>query len=146
MSPNRVTVQEAAKILGVTEHAVRQRLYRRTLESEKDGDGRVFVLLEQDARESPEETHDRDTTEMVEMLADQVRYLREQLNRAEDRDRENRRIIAALTQRIPAIEAPEESPSEPRDGRETVSEGPVEGDLPPEREKPVSWWRKLFPR
>jgi hypothetical protein len=35
-----------------------------------------------------------------------IATLREQLAQVNERDRENRRIIAALTQRIPAIEAP----------------------------------------
>ena len=47
-----------------------------------------------------------------------IAALREQLAQANERDRENRRIIAALTARIPAIEAPQEareSPETPSD-------------------------------
>ena len=65
-------------------------------------------------------------------------YLREQLDQAHERDRENRRIIAALTTRIPAIEAPESpeprpdrsSPPDPGEGQEAASEQP--------------WWRRWF--
>src|ERR687889_403540 len=48
---------------------------------------------------------------LVEELRDQVGYLREQLRREQDAHAEARRIIAALTARIPAHEAP----SEPRE-------------------------------
>jgi len=46
--------------------------------------------------------------------------LERQLEEAADRDRENRRIIAALTSRIPAIEAPQEA----SEAAETVEEQP----------------------
>jgi hypothetical protein len=54
---------------------------------------------------------------LVEELRDQVGYLREQLRREQDAHAEARRIIAALTARIPEHEAP----SEPR---EAPSEAP----------------------
>jgi predicted ArsR family transcriptional regulator len=140
VSLDRVTVQEAARILGISEHAVRQRLYRGTLDSEKDPeDGGVFVLLDRDPGESHEGDSPRDTAEMVEMLLDQVRYLREQLNRADERDRENRRIVAALTQRIPELEAP----AEPREAPQTISEPRPDTQGPPEEER-RSWWRRFF--
>jgi hypothetical protein len=41
-----------------------------------------------------------------------IESLERQLEQANERDRENRRIIAALTSRIPEIEAPREAPSE----------------------------------
>ncbi len=57
--------------------------------------------------------------------------------------REHRRIIAALTQRIPQLEAPQE----PRDAPETASEdvGGTEtpaGDTGEPRRS--SWWRRFF--
>ena len=74
------------------------------------------------------------------------------MQQANERDRENRRIIAALTQRIPEIEAPTqgtppEPPGEPtsatpqpgRVGPQTEVEGPsgAEGAQRP-------WWRRIF--
>jgi hypothetical protein len=55
-------------------------------------------------------------------MASEIDHLRKQLEEAHSANRENRRIIAALTQRIPEIEPPRESPPEARDGRETASE------------------------
>jgi hypothetical protein len=52
---------------------------------------------------------------------------------------ELRRIIAALTTRIPELEAP----PEPRDAPVTPSEDSGKGETPPDTEK-HSWWRRLF--
>jgi hypothetical protein len=53
-----------------------------------------------------------------------IAALREQLAQANERDRENRRIIAALTSRIPAIEAPE-APQGPEPGDQGEDRGNV---------------------
>jgi hypothetical protein len=72
-----------------------------------------------------------------------IESLERQLEQANERDRENRRIIAALTQRIPAIEAPPEAPESP----ETPSEPYPSTAAPPEPETPAEprpWWRRMF--
>jgi excisionase family DNA binding protein len=43
---DRITVQEAARRLGVKDDAIRKRIQRGTLDHEKDPDGRVFVYLD----------------------------------------------------------------------------------------------------
>ena len=86
------------------------------------------------------------TPESFEKQQETIAALREQLAQANERDRENRRIIAALTSRIPAIEAPQE----PRESSETGAEKPETAQprsdaLAPER--PVEgrpWWRRVF--
>ena len=148
----RTTVAEAAEILGISAEAVRGRIRRGTLPVEREG-GTVYVLLD-------ESKPGRTTTDQSRTTADQptdrtdllIAALREQLAQANERDRENRRIIAALTQRIPAIEAPAEaSPGEPPPGAPTeATEQP--GRMEPQRavEEPqevgerVSWWRRIF--
>ncbi len=79
---------------------------------------------------------------MVEALREQNRILEEQLREANESNRENRRIIAGLTQRIPQLEAPRE----PRDGHETASEDMSQGVAPEREEEPErpSWWRRWF--
>ena len=64
------------------------------------------------AQDTTEDAY-RDTSRdaLLEAKDETIAALREQLEQANERDRENRRIIAALTSRIPAIEAPQE-PSE----------------------------------
>jgi hypothetical protein len=47
-SGNRVSVYEAAEVMGVTVDAIRKRISRRTIPHERDEDGRVWVLLDAD--------------------------------------------------------------------------------------------------
>jgi hypothetical protein len=142
----RYTVDQAADMLGISSGAVRSRLSRATLQSVREG-GTVYVLLPDDMLRDA----DRDATDtqagMPSSLFDQmqgrIESLERQLEQANERDRENRRIIAALTSRIPAIEAS----SDERESPETV-----EGE--PERAEPRSaaagvqegaqrpWWRR----
>ena len=69
---------------------------------------------------------------LVEELCDRVRFLENQLQQANERDRENRRIVVALTSRIPELEAAQERPEAP----ETVEEKP-EGSRSPGPRPPV---------
>ncbi len=143
----RVSVKEEAVLLGTTEHATRQRLHRGTLKAEKDERGSVTVLVPEslvvypgDARVSPEESGSYSA--LVEALREQIRILEEQLREANESNRENRRIIAGLTQRIPQLEAPRE----PRDAHETASDDASMGVAPEREEEPErpSWWRRWF--
>lgn len=143
---DRVTVADAARIMGLSAEAVRMRIKRGTIASEKI-DGTVFVLLESDpTRPNPERTEDQtqertseqtpDQTDLVDALRSEVEFLREELkSREEIRAEENRRkdtIIAQLTQRIPELEAPGEKQS----GSETVSEDAVKEHVPSEPQEP----------
>jgi chromosome segregation ATPase len=95
------------------------RIKRKTLRSERQG-GRVFVLL---GRTQPtEQTTDRpdEPNALISQMQGRIDSLERQLSEANERDRENRRIIAGLTSRIPAIEAPQEPPED----AETVEEAP----------------------
>lgn len=149
--PSKVTVDEAARVLGITTGAVRNRLSRGTLESVKKN-GTVFVLLPpemlRDVTDIPRDANDtphdmlRNIDAIMAAKDETIRTLREQLDRAEERDRENRRIIAGLVQRIPAIESPD-TPSEQRESPETAPEEAGKGKQPPDEEyRP--WWRRFF--
>ena len=132
--PLRLTVPEAAGVLGVTVDAIRGRIRRGTLDSERES-GTVYVWVdraETDRRE-PSATvggQSDDQSELVEALRDQVNYLREQLEeerrvRTEERRRQDT-IIAQLMQRIPEIEAPREpsGATEPPGGPSEATEQP----------------------
>jgi hypothetical protein len=116
----RVTVPDAAAALGITVEAVRGRIKRGKLGYVKDG-GTVYVLLPIDQTRPDKTSHqpdnDRitDQSKLIEVLEAQVEDLRARLDRAEEANRENRRLLAAAFERIPALEAP----SEPRDEPET---------------------------
>ena len=135
----RYTVREASELLRISQHATRQRIRRNTLESLKDTNGRVYVLLDRDPEPSGEAS-DKASGERSDV--DLVQMLREQLAEAHAANRENRRIIAALTQRIPEIEAPRET----RDSSETPSDGEAGTGTPAsDTDQPRrSWWRRFF--
>ena len=92
---------------------------RGTLRSEKWEDGRVCVWVNVNPDGDPNGVHPQGEVdpywELIDELHDRVRSL-------EEANRENRRIIAALTQRIPALEAPSEPPGGPENAREVPEE------------------------
>ncbi len=143
-SNRRLTVHEAAARLGMTEAAVRGRIKRGTLRSYREARA-VYVILEGDAPPSNRDEPDGSTPDQSELVA----VLREQLDLEREANRENRRIIAALTSRIPQLEAPPQAPR----GAETVEEAP-EGSEPRSATGGAQeaargtetrpWWRRVF--
>jgi len=156
----RLTVAQAAGLLGITEGAVRSRIKRGTLPTAKEG-GTVFVLLgggTSEANQSPNAGEPTDQSGLVvAQLLDRVASLERQLERRGDETERLHQIIAGLAQAnaeqartIRAIEAPatqEESPedavtveeeperAEPRSGAPGAQEG---------AQRP--WWRRMFGR
>jgi predicted transcriptional regulator len=143
--PKHYTVSEAARVLGITEAAVRARINRGKLESEKV-ENTVYVRLDSDT--TPVNTGDQ--TALVEALRDQVGMLKQQLNTEQAASAELRRIIAALTSRIPELEAPRQEPPE------ATTEATTEGTEQPVRVESQAtveqaqegarrpWWRRVF--
>jgi hypothetical protein len=138
----RTTVAEAAEVLGISAEAVRGRIRRGTIPVVREG-GAVYVLLDQAAdyrttadqsRTTGDQPGDR-TDMLIAELQDRVRSL-------EDANRENRRIIAALTSRIPALEAPPEAPQSPEPGEEEQGRGTVPTEPQASTSRP--WWRRLL--
>jgi excisionase family DNA binding protein len=133
---NRVTVQEAARLLGISEGAIRARIHRGSLETEREG-GTVYVRLDADDTSNQR----TEQSELVQTLREYNTSLERQLNAERQASAELRRIIAALTQRIPPqLEAPSERP-------ETATEGTDRGTVskePREPAEPRSWWSRVF--
>src|SRR5919107_1261373 len=141
MTGRWVDVGEAAQELGISTDAVRKRVARGSLRSDREN-GSVRVWLDDGGTEAGREAQ-VDSEVLVESLRDQVGYLRSQLDIRTEELREHRRIIAALTQRIPEIEAP----SEPRESPETVEGEPQRTEPRPERVEAQEgaqrpWWRR----
>ena len=163
----RLTVPEAATVLGVTVDAVRGRIRRGTLPSEHDEHGKVYVWIDSPGADGPgpsETVYDQseasrswsvEQSELVESLLEQVAYMREQL--AEEREARRRAdtIMAQLSQAnaerartIRALEGPRDEPQAPEtpaEGTERVEEAAP--DRGAEREESVerrSWWRRFF--
>ncbi len=139
--PKHYTVSEAARVLGITEAAVRARINRGKLESEKV-ENTVYVRLDSDT--TPVNAGDQ--TALVEALRDQVGMLKHQLNTEQAASAELRRIIAALTSRIPELEAPRQEPPEATtEGTEQpvrVESQAAVGQAQEGAERP--WWRRMF--
>ena len=121
-------LKEAAKTLGVSSEAVRKRVRRGTLASEKQEDGRVLVWVDAGSDDGYDRGSDggydervgRGYDELLEEVRDRVRSLEKQLDEEKEANRENRRIIAGLVQRVPELEPPPEPPESP----ESASEEP----------------------
>ena len=137
----RVTVAEAANILGLSAEAVRSRLQRGTLQGTKV-DGTVYVLLDTDqtrpntdesAAQTSAQTHlDGDQTEFIASLQGQIEWLRREVERKDT-------LLMTLMQRIPELESASEAPESP----ETPSDGPGSSPIPPNQEK-RSFLRRFF--
>jgi flagellar motility protein MotE (MotC chaperone) len=142
-------VTEAAAALGVTMDAVRSRIKRGTIAHERKG-GRVYVLLGADEaalghEQETDQVGDQGARETEVRTAELIATLREQLAAERQAHAESRRIIAGLVERIPAIEAPTETP----EASETVEEEPERTEPRPATggaqegvQRP--WWRRLF--
>jgi hypothetical protein len=146
----RLTVPEAAEALGISPEAVRARIHRGTLRKDKAPDGTVYVrIIDDRSRPIVDDTPDQSGVE--EVLREQVTHLRGQLDQEREANRENRRIIAALIQRVPELEAPQR-PSEAREGDASYADDAGHqpegnGAAPqgaPERRSEQSWWRRWF--
>ncbi len=144
---DRVSVAEAAQRLGISKDAVRQRLRRHTIEYERDDQGNVYVLLSperttQDAGANAGAYSIDDVRALVDALQNQIDQLGRQLDDANEANRENRRLLAAALERIPALEASQETRDAPENAAEPrpSTETPASDTGQPR----TSWWRRWF--
>jgi hypothetical protein len=151
-SRQRVTVAQAAEILGVTVEAVRGRIKRKTLEHERHS-GTVYVLLPADQmptgrQPGDDQTTDQpqsDSTALISAKDETIATLRDQLEAERQAHAESRRLLMAALEKIPpAIEAPPEARESPKTASEERSDThiPQEPETGAERER--SWWRRIF--
>jgi hypothetical protein len=131
VTDERLTLRQAAARLGVSESAIRKRVERRTLRSDKGSDGRRYVYLDTGADTVADEGADSSATGERDALISELRAhndtLREQLEAERQGHAEARRLLAAALERIPPqLEAPRESPED----AETVEEAPEEAGPP----------------
>ena len=126
---DRVTVQEAAQRLGISQDAVRQRVRRGSMRHDKDDKGRVYVYLnptntrptivhDTSGDTVGDTVHDASRNELVTELRDRIHFLEAELGDRKEESRRKDHIIAALTQRIPELE--------PASERREYSERPTE--------------------
>jgi excisionase family DNA binding protein len=123
---DRLTIQEAARRLGVSEGAVRKRVARGTLEHHKDEDGRIYVYLDAGVDSGVDEGVDPNSNALISQLRDEVAYLRD-----ENRRKDEIIMQQAMTMRQLTVASTQE-PSEARESSE--SSGPT-GELGEFREE-----------
>ena len=158
----RYTVIEAAKVLGVGTDAVRKRVARGTMEHERVDDT-VYVWLDDGHDNGTTKRRDGGTNgdgaelldayrDQLDAYKDQVGYLRSQLDQESRANDENRRLLAALIQRVPELEAGVDPPA-PSEAHEDGAQGPANGAGGPATagnggaqngSGRVSWWRRVF--
>jgi hypothetical protein len=139
----RLTQREAAERLGISVEAIRKRVKRGTLSSDKGEDGRRYVYLDDDPDAGgPQPESDALTSE----LRDRLYYVEGQLQAERQAHAEARRIIAGLVERIPALEAPADSAPAAPQGPEPGEQAGDRGDVPADREAAPQrpWWRRMF--
>jgi excisionase family DNA binding protein len=132
---DRLSLKEAAEVLGISEDGVRKRVKRGSIPHERDEDGKLYVYLDASQTEadmSGDASGDAPVWTLVDQLRSENEYLREESRRKDH-------IIAGLVERVPQLEAP----TEPRESPETTS-GEQERVETPEEAQPRSWWRRIF--
>lgn len=153
---NRLTVAQAAAQLGLTEGAVRSRIKRGTLSTERVG-STVYVLLV-DGEPSPNIGEPTDEpsayphqNRLIESYEARIESLERQLQAEREAHGESRRIIAGLVQRIPELEAPPQSPEEAESVAESASEDMSRAEeaedfteSQSEAPEPRPWWRRIL--
>ena len=136
----RVTVPEAAELLGITVEAVRMRIKRVTLRSERQG-GRVFVLLGQS---QPTDRPDEPTTLISEMRS-RIQFLEDELQRKDA-------ILLNMTEAMKTLSPPsQEAPPDERESPQTVEDQqgrgmPYSATVESQEGTQRPWWRKLIGR
>ena len=116
---DRITVPEAAKLLGITQSAVHKRISRGQIRWEKTEDGRTYVFLTPSDIDG--QGHDRSTDrvndtvtkdELVSELKSRVRFLESQLERRDEELRRKDVLLVNMTDAMKALTGATETPRE----------------------------------
>ncbi len=140
---HRLDYKEAAKALGISTDAVRMRVRRGTLPSERDETGVKVILNADQLRPDPDDTNN----ELVIVLQQQLAEEREARRRADTIILNLTQANATLASRVPALPAA----SDERRDVNASHDAPVGGysDTGSSRENPQNqsswgWFRRLF--
>jgi excisionase family DNA binding protein len=141
---DRLTIQEAARRLGVSEGAVRKRVTRGTLKHEKE-DGRVYVFLDAGVDDVQDEGVDPNNDALISQLRDEVAYLRDENRRKDEIIMQQAMTMRQLTA-APSQEPPEaaETAEEEAERVRPRSDAPGAHSEAEGAQRP--WWRRMFGR
>ncbi len=136
----RVTMREAADELGVSVEAIRKRVQRGSIRSDKDPDGRRYVYLD-----AGRDSKAPDDDPLVDELRDRLRYVEGQLDRERQAHAEARQIImqqSVTMRQLSASESPEEPVEAEADpGRVGDRDHATSPETGAQRRP---WWRRWF--
>jgi hypothetical protein len=138
----RLTQREAAEALGVSVEAIRKRVKRGTLRSEKGEDGRRYVCLDDAPDAAGTSTAQDEGSVLTVELRDRLRYVERLLEAERQAHAEARRLLAAALERIPPAIEPPRSPEMADD--EQQGRGPVPNAGGPQEGTERPWWQRMF--
>jgi excisionase family DNA binding protein len=119
----RLTIQEAAHRLGVSESAVRKSIKRGTLQREKTEDGRVLVYMEPSVL-GTEEVRIPERDALISEMQQRLALLERELDVRTEEIRRRDTIIMNMTEAMKALSPP--TPEDSSDARESPeSSGPT---------------------
>jgi hypothetical protein len=127
---DRLTIQEAARRLGISEGAVRKRVARDSLKHDKEEDGRVYVYLDERGRRGvdggQDEGVDPNSSALISRLEGEVAFLRDQVHRQQEIIAQQavtmRQLTAAPVEASEDAETVEEAPEGAEESRSEVGE------------------------
>jgi predicted transcriptional regulator len=137
----RLSVAEAAKVLGISQQAVHGRIKRETIEHDTGEDGKIYVYVEDNGVEQG--VVNSVVNDYITSLKSEIESLKADKEVWQEEARRKDTIIMALTNRIPELEASPETPSEATEAPVKDSDSESKGVVPPETHK-RSWWRRIF--
>jgi excisionase family DNA binding protein len=150
MQHERLTIQEAAHRLGVSESAVRKRIKRGTLKREKTEEGRVLVYMESTSAPGAEEVRPPERDALISEMQDRLAFLERELEVRAEEIRRRDTIIMNMTEAMKALNPPtQEASSDERESPQTGEEEPERAEpraVAVESQEPVQrpWWRRWF--
>ena len=151
----RVTVEEAAQLLGIKEESVRKRVSRGKLRADKDEEGRLLVYLDstQTVRDEYADQSVTDRDLLYQQMQSRITYLEAQVEAEREARRRADTIIAQLSQanaalaaRVPELEAAQAS-EDHAESAATSQAGyvPASNDTTePRASEQRPWWRRMF--
>jgi predicted ArsR family transcriptional regulator len=121
----RMTVADAAAKLGISKEAVRKRITRGSLRSDRDEDGTVRVHLPADrtASGTASATGAGDRDLLYQEQRERIAYLERQVEEEREARRRADTLLARLMDRVPELEAPSET-----DNASKAAVRPEQGD------------------
>ena len=146
---------EAAERLDITKEAVRKRIHRGTLRSDKAAGGTVMVYVPSSGTTDGTLSSPNGASELLyEEMRERIAYLERQVEEEREARRRADTLLARLVDRAPELEAPRE-PAPPQQGPTGGVGGPEIVVEEPERADPRSamgsaqedaerpWWKRM---